>query len=372
MLRQKIESFESLGHSVHLFTFSTSEQEMFSLGSMSCEVTVEPLDYTGPSRFRRYIEASRRIAAKIDEWRADRVWVEKCRFVGAPSVLRFLKTPSILYLQEPIRIRAYEALAASTRAAKSSPGKKLSVVDWLKKISSVPEYYFRRREDRRSVEAAGKVFANSDFSAAWARRVYGIQAQTLYQGVDTDFFSPHPCGAENFALSVGRLDDTKGHDFIVAAIAGVPESLRPRLAVVCDAVDEACRRRLEAQAGKSGVSLQIYYRVSDEVLRDLYCRCLLVLCAAHHEPFGLVPLEAMACGAAVLAVREGGFVETIKDGRAGYLLERDVNVWSDKIQVLAANPSLRRLLGEHGRQEVLAEWGFKSFRQRLDQIVKSI
>ena len=358
MLREKVKIFKKLSHRVHLFTFTTAEESLFPLKALVDAWTVEPLNFRGPARFKNYLAASRRLAKKIDASGVDKIWVEKCRFVGSPSILRFLENPADFYMQEPLRIRAYESLGKerSVGSTSSYSGPPLNAGEWFRKIFKVPAHFFIKREDRKSALAARTVYTNSNFSAQWIKRVYGIEARVLYQSVDTDFFSPHGATPENFVLSVGRLDITKGYDFLIEALSQVPKENQPALCVVCDAVNEHFKRRLQVMAAQKNVTLQIYTQVSDEVLRTLYQQCAFVMCAATHEPFGLVPLEAMACEKPVLAVKEGGFPETILDGETGYLLERNSALWAENIGQLLADKPQRIRLGRAGRRHVLGRW----------------
>lgn len=366
MLREKVRLFKELGHAVHVYTFTTAERHLFALDGLADAVTAEPLDFGKPGRWGRYRTASRRLAAAIDASGADRVWVEKCRFAGSPWLLQELKKPAIFYLQEPLRVRAYEALAPSNEAAPYA-GPKLSPVDRLWKAVKVPAYLRVKREDMKSCRSAAVVYANSRYSAHWAEKIYGVRPRVLYQAVDTSFFTPDKIGIEHYALSVGRLDDSKGHRFLLDALSRVPARVRPALYIVADAAEKAYEARLRADATEKNVSLLVHHRIPDEALKKLYCRCRLVLCAARHEPFGLVPLEAMACGAPVFAMREGGFTETVLDGRTGLLLPPDAAAWAGAVETLLDDESLQARFGEAGRVEADAKWGMKDFRRRLEQ-----
>ena len=368
ILREKVRLFKEMSHRVHVFTFSTAERELFPLEGLADSLTVEPLNFKGLGRFQNYLTASRNLANKINALGADRVWVEKCRFVGSPSVLRFLQKPAIFYMQEPLRIRKHEVLA--TDGPKDAPpysGPALNARELVRKILKAPDHFFIKHEDRKNALKARVVYANSNFSAGWIKRVYGIETKVLYQGVDTDFFIPQEAAPENFVLSVGRLDPVKGYDFLLASLSLIPERVRPGFSIVCDSVDQEFMKDLETDALKKNITLRIDSNISDEALRALYGRCALVLCAAHHEPFGLVPLEAMACGVPVVAVNEGGFAETVRDKKTGYLLDRNENLWAQTIETLLSDPPVCLELGNEGRQEVVRRWGMNLFRQRLEQ-----
>jgi glycosyltransferase involved in cell wall biosynthesis len=79
------------------------------------------------------------------------------------------------------------------------------------------------------------------------------------------------------------------------------------LIVVSDEIDIHVENSLEQRAQKIGVDLRIESLIADDELVSLYNKAQLVLYAPYLEPFGLVPLEAMACGTPVVAVKEGGY-----------------------------------------------------------------
>ncbi len=355
-LREKILIFKKLGHSVEVFTFSTAEREMFPLEAVA-PVFIEPLRFEGVGRFASYLRASRRLAEKIRTRGVDRVWVEKCRFFGSPPILQLLRQPAIFYMQEPLRIRAYEALAPGTGGDSRFLGPPLKASDQLRRLFKAPAHYFIKKQDKKSARAAGKIFANSRYSSAWARAVYGFEAQTLYQGVDTVFFQPDTSIAvKSQVLSVGRLDVSKAHDFAIRVVSRVTDKIRPSLVIVCDQANDEALKALEAQAQLGRVSLEIRSRVSDEDLRMLYGQSRVVLCSAHHEPFGLVPLEAAACGVPVIAVEEGGFKETVLHEKKGFLVPRNVDLWVRYLEVLLVEDAVSCPMALSARAEAVNRW----------------
>jgi glycosyltransferase involved in cell wall biosynthesis len=132
----------------------------------------------------------------------------------------------------------------------------------------------------------------------------------VYPPVDTDFFHPDATTPERVALIVSALVPYKRVDVAIAACAraGVP------LTIVGDGPERAALER-DAPA-----STRFLGRVSDDEIRALYRRAAVALLPGE-EDFGIVPLEAQACGRPVVALGRGGAVETVKHGETGLLVD---------------------------------------------------
>jgi glycosyltransferase involved in cell wall biosynthesis len=368
VLRDKLKGFKRRGYTVSLYSFSTSERDFMPLDRLADRSHVEPLHFKGFFRYQNYFKATRMVAEVINRSDADLVFVTKCRYFGSPPLLRYLRKPHVFYSHEPLRIRSYEALANGNGAPLAALTG-LTPFQMIKKSVKIRDHFIVKREDRRSMRSARLVMTNSHFTARWIKRVYGIEASVNYQGVDADFFCP-PEKRERggHVLSVGRLDETKGHDFILRALAEIPKRARPPFIITCDRLDPRFFKKLQEDADRLGVDCDIRYRVSDEELRTIYQTSRLALCSSVNEPFGLVPLEAMACGTPVLAIKEGGFMETVRDGETGFLLDRDESLWARKIEACLADPAAMKEMGEAGRAEVLRRWTWGPFIERLEKI----
>ena len=375
-LYDKISLFERRGNAVSVYTPETSERDFLPLPKISGELVIEPLRFKGLGRFGRYLSAGRRLAEKINASDADWVWVDKCRFFGSPPVLQYLTKPAIFYCHEPLGLGEYRLPAsdgANAGRALRSRFFQMPLGQKFKKIIHGYERFRIKREDQKSIRSAGLVMTSSHFAARWLKRVYGVDAVVNYQGVDADRFRPDPAAAkQSHVLSVGRIEERKNHDFLVRAISRIPPAARPPLVIACDDVDEDLFRRLERESRALGVETRIRYRPSQEELVKLYQSARLVLCAARSEPFGLVPLEAMACGTAVVAMRDGGFPEVVDDGRTGFLMEPDEAAWGAKIQECLAGRERMSRMGEAGRQEILSKWMWSAFADRMENFIREI
>ena len=168
------------------------------------------------------------------------------------------------------------------------------------------------RWDAATAPRVHRFVANSRHVAGRIHRYYNRASTVVYPPVDTDFFQPSPAAASAApsaaALVVSALVPYKRVDRAIEACALADIPLR----IAGDGPD---RDRLQKQAGDHVTFLG---RVSDEVLRDEY-RTARVVILPGEEDFGIVPLEAQACGRPVVALARGGALETVKNGQTGLL-----------------------------------------------------
>ena len=177
--------------------------------------------------------------------------------------------------------------------------------------------------DRRATAAATAIAANSIFTAEAIARIHGRQARLCHPGVDLDTFRPRPLTTKPALLSVGALDPTKGHDRAVDAVALLPREQRPALTIVYERSDPVYEGRLRDRAQAKEVELDLRSRISDEELAELYSSARVMIAAAPLEPLGLTVLESIAAGTPVVALRQGGYRETVTDQVNGVLVDAD-------------------------------------------------
>jgi glycosyltransferase involved in cell wall biosynthesis len=113
---------------------------------------------------------------------------------------------------------------------------------------------------------------------------------------------------------------------------------------------------LQQLANSLEVDLKLLSNVTDERLVELYNQAKITVYSPIREPFGLVPLESMACGTPVVAVREGGTQETILHKQTGLLVERDLIGFAAAVQHLLSCPALSTEYGRNSREHVLRNW----------------
>jgi len=168
---------------------------------------------------------------------------------------------------------------------------------------------------------------------------------------------------DNMILFVGRLQPLKGIDTLVRALALVRQR-EPALAKnVCVSIiggDADPNSDVEQQELEKLRKLQAELNIEDlvtflggkdqDTLVYYYTAAKMVVMPSHYESFGMVAIEAMACGTPVIASDVGGLSFSIEDGFNGYLIPgRDPKALADKIILLLKYPTLREQLSEQAR-----------------------
>ncbi|MGE5346412.1 MAG: glycosyltransferase, partial [Acidithiobacillales bacterium] len=162
--------------------------------------------------------------------------------------------------------------------------------------------------DIRAARRVDAFLANSENVRERVRRLYGREAVVVFPPVDTRFYTPAPAGLRSGFLIVSALAPYKRLDDAIVAASRE----RWPLTIAGFGPEEGRLRRL------AGDSVRFAGTPSDEELRELYRSAEAVLMPGE-EDFGIVPLEAQACGTAVVALGRGGATETVVDGVTGVL-----------------------------------------------------
>ncbi|MEZ5230944.1 MAG: glycosyltransferase [Acidimicrobiales bacterium] len=169
----------------------------------------------------------------------------------------------------------------------------------------------QRAADRRAAGRVTRMIANSTIVAERIQNYWGLEADVIHPPVDTDFYTPRPSCPTRGLLPArrahGAVQAATGCPVAAAAAAGVP------------LVVAGHGRAMDACRAEAGPNVTFIGEVSDEDLRDLYRRCR-ALVFPGVEDFGIVPVEAQACGAPVIGVARGGLRDSIIHEVTGLLV----------------------------------------------------
>jgi glycosyltransferase involved in cell wall biosynthesis len=206
--------------------------------------------------------------------------------------------------------------------------------------------------DRKLVGYADKILVNSYYTAGMVEKIYHRSATVVYPGVDATKYKPTQ-QKEEFIFTIGRLTKFKKVNLIIRALALLrQEGTQMRLIVGGDGEDKPNLMNL---ARKSALSEQVEFigRLSDEDVCTYMSRAKFVVFPTTNEPFGLVPLEAMACGTPVIVSDTGGPKETVIDGETGLTFKADNQAdLAHKIRFLWGNENLLAKMSSAARKHV--------------------
>jgi len=201
------------------------------------------------------------------------------------------------------------------------------------------------RWDARTANRVGRFVANSRYVAGRIGRYYNRTSTVVYPPVDTTFYEPSAITPGPHVLIVSALVPYKRIDLAIEATRRAGRTLR----IVGEGPERA---RLEAQGHPHVTFLG---RLPDVAVREEYRQAAAVLLPAE-EDFGIVPLEAQACGRPVVALGKGGALETVIDGETGVLVpDSDPARWADalnRLDALAITPAAARRQAERFSRDV--------------------
>ena len=189
----------------------------------------------------------------------------------------------------------------------------------------------------------------------------------LPAGVDVEVFRPRDraearrrLGLEGkrVLLCVGRFDPLKRYDLAVSAAALLREREQVMVVLVGgDLERDPEAKRLSVLAKTLGLEGHVRFdgAAPHNELPWHYSAADVVLAPSWYESYGLVALEAMACGVPVVAARTGGLSSLVRDGETGYLVPLHTpEAYADRVEVLLANDALREAMGRAGRRRAEA------------------
>lgn len=247
---------------------------------------------------------------------------------------------------------------------------------------------------RLSLQKAHRVLAVSNFTAGFVEKA-GVQPskiEIVHPGCDVDFFRPLPVrsdlqqkffGSKKYShviLSVGNLVARKGHDMVLRALPCVREYLTNTVYLIVG--DGPYRAALEELARETKVADCVVFagRASSEDLPHIYALadvCVMpsrqLLASSDVEGFGMVYIEANACGKPVIGGRSGGIPDAVVEGVTGFLANPNEpdEIAGLLIKVLS-DRNLARVLGEQGRLRAVAEFSWPKVTGRVLGILDSM
>ncbi|MBI2031144.1 MAG: glycosyltransferase family 4 protein [Candidatus Levybacteria bacterium] len=276
-----------------------------------------------------------KITKEIDSNKYDFVFVHGSKYTQAPFILSMLKTTSVYYCQEPLRI-IYEKL--------------FDIPDNLsieRRVCEKINRKIRKIIDRRNIESADILLANSKFTKKNIKKAYNLIAKVCYMGVDDRIFYPENIDRNYDVLFIGSKDQAEGYLLLKNAIKIMNKKPKVRY-----------------------VLRENEWITDDSVMRKLYSESKIFVSLSYKEPFGLQPIEAQACGTPVIAIKTGGYLETVIDGKTGFLIKNKPQILAHQLLTLINNDESIKILGQNAISNVKNNWTWEKSSKNLLNIIK--
>lgn len=203
--------------------------------------------------------------------------------------------------------------------------------DYYRRSGFLTRFFMKRQIpkirlwDYISSQRVDTLIANSNYIARRIKKFWNRDSKVIYPPVDVERLSPNMLPAEDFYVVFSRFVPYKRIDLAISALG----QLKGKLVVIGSGSQE---KELKALAdGYRDADIKFTGRISDEEVKDYLQRCrAMIFCA--EEDFGIIPVEAQACGRPVIAYGKGGALETVVEGKTGiFFNEQTVSSLVDAI-----------------------------------------
>ncbi len=217
------------------------------------------------------------------------------------------------------------------------------------------------------------IAANSGNTRERVKRYFGRDSTVINPGVEYERFGSEGDGKYFFYPS--RILPNKRQDYVISAFKRFErESGRNYRLVLAGTLSKdpehlAYYEKLKKSIGNSRIEIKT--NINDRQLRALYSRSTSVLFAAINEDYGYIPLEGMASSKPVISVNEGGPMETIMDGKTGFLVG-SYNQMAEKMKWTAEHGSEAEKMGARGRKRVIENYSWEVFFRKFDKALASV
>jgi len=242
----------------------------------------------------------------------------------------------------------------------------------------------REKIIQKSFSRANKVITVSHFAKKKLVEI-GIPKNKIVvipNGVDPVKFNPrldsssirkkHNLENKKVILTVARLGEHKGHANVIRALPQVLEKAPSSIYLVVGSGEK--ESRLKGLVKELGLEDRVIFtgEVKEEKIPLYYMACDVFIMLSDIEGFGIVFLEANACGKPVIGSRSGGIPDAIIDGETGLLIEPlNINQVAEALIRLLTNPERARKLGKRGRKRIERELNWERISRRTKKIIRS-
>ena len=218
--------------------------------------------------------------------------------------------------------------------------------------------------DKKLATFADKIFVNSNYSKNIIQNVYKKDSIVIYPGVDSLTYAPVSFEKkENYILTVSRLTKFKNIDLLLSAFSAIDDQTIT-LKIIGDGEEKA---NLIELAEKLKISERVNFlsNIKDKELVNYYAKAKLFILCSKDEPFGIVPIEAMACGTTVIADNSGGPSETIINDKTGKLISCSAENLTEAINELTKDEEKLKQYSTDATAHVKTNFSWETAAEKL-------
>jgi glycosyltransferase involved in cell wall biosynthesis len=338
------------GHAVHVLSSDLPDR-----GTWFADTTFAVAGASLPARLRnrfRNPAAATALAALLDEWRPDVVHLHTVGLLSPAALPLLSGVPTVLTVHGPelfLRETVRQCLPASYFRGGHRIGARLTVRG---RLAERWETIVGRRLWCRALRSVDLFVAPSPYTAAIVARALG-ETRMVRNGVGADRLAAVPhLGGTGRIVTVGRLEDSKGPQVLLAALPAILAA-HPgaRLTVVGSGPMEAELRELARRLAVAAAVDFAGWQAPAEQAALLATADVAVVPAVSPESFGLTALEAQAAGCAVVASAAGGLADVVRHGETGLLVPPgDPDALAAAVGRLLGDAALRDRLGAAGQR----------------------
>ena len=336
-------------HDVDIYEFSYRKKDYMDIKPYAKKVFVFKINLDKPFKgaLGRFIQDlkyhtllrffNRIIAQKINKGGYDFALIHSEENIGAPYILRYLRIPSI-YIDQEITASSYLKEAGIPK----------DLVFYKKYYEKIVRR-LRKQADETNSKKANLYATTSLFLKNYIKKEFNKEALVIYPGVDTRAFYKTD-NKSNKILFIGSSKEKEDLKLAKDALKIVNQNHKIKLEIFA------------LSAGEKSIR-------NDTVLAKKYSEAICTLCLRRNEGFGLKAVESMACETPVIAVKEGGYLEIVEEGKNGFFVGRNPTQIARKIEYLINNPQKAASMGKEGRKGVITKWNWERHGRNLERII---
>jgi len=230
--------------------------------------------------------------------------------------------------------------------------------------------------EKKWINKADCIIANSKYTQNNIKRIYNKDSVVIYPAVDISKFTTIKKKNNNIIFIPGRIDFVKNQILALDALLRINPSYEIKIYITGYSINPISYKheifKRIKKLKEKGWDVQVLQYISDQQYIKILQNSLVTLYPARYEPFGMVPIESMACGTPVIALKEGGPMESIIHNKTGFLSSNQIKEYKKYIQYCIDNPQDAIIMGKNGRKLVERKFTWDIFINKLQKVFASV